>query len=185
MHCTICLPSCHKKAANTALIASAIDGLIACLTDSLLYEILGQLGSCWRFAGDIALLGLPFERLRSFRADLGDKRSSLIVLPIEKCPFTGIFVPFSGEVWVPVCVSFGDSTGWKITLPIAHFVCFILPKLLLYSHIPDQSLSRSVVIYCLTLKKHLWFAWLGQMIQIYREQNCSQGHLNQIVHQKL
>lgn len=54
----------------------------------------------------MALFGRDFEVDFSFRMDFGERRSSLPAEPIEKWPLTCRLL--SGDVWVAVCVSFGD-----------------------------------------------------------------------------
>lgn len=62
-------------------------------------------GGWCKVAGDIDLFGLIFPMFLSFLANFGEIRSSFPVDPIEKFFFTGNVV-LSGEVCVPVCVTF-------------------------------------------------------------------------------
>lgn len=83
----VCLPSCHKNAAKTALKLSATEGLIACFTGSFVGTIiLEEVGNCCILAGDIALLGRDLDVMeRSFLDNFGDTLSSLPPdVPIEK-----------------------------------------------------------------------------------------------------
>lgn len=100
------LPSCQRNAANTALKDSATDGLIACFIGSEA-GIFGFVleGNWWVFMGDTDLFGLNFPTFLSFLAILGDSLSSIPVDPIEKLLLTCV-VTFSGEVCVPVCITF-------------------------------------------------------------------------------
>lgn len=88
---------------------SATEGLIACFTGSVvLYIVLVLAGSCGNLAGDIARFGRLLVAALSLRDSFGETCSSLLA-PIEKCPFAVTLIPFSGDVCVPVCVSFGES----------------------------------------------------------------------------
>lgn len=105
------MPSCHRNAAKTALKLSATDGEIACLTGSFWGIVtLEVVGSCWRFAGEMA----RFDCLLSFLVNFGDVRfgSSLQEVPMEKWRWICCDELFSGEVCVPVCISLGASSSF-------------------------------------------------------------------------